>query len=420
MAKKINRIFRGGELPTGWPCGSMLFAAIFSAGIAPAMAAVDLSGGATIGVEHNSNPIALSDRQAQDYLTRGVIKSQDDTVKRLTANVAGKTAVNEPTQLQLQASYSKLENIHFNTLDHSEYNFAGDLDWKPSQAFDAALLGSQSRVPVELNDIGGQAVVQKTSSHVESTLRLRPTPSWQFSLTPSWYELKLPLPGSGNFKLNESSGSVGLGYLGAGSLVPGFFVTESQGRYSGIDNATRYEQRGLGISLNYRVTAFSSFSLSAGQAKRTTHLIEPSKNPQAVSLEGTQSDVTGSLAYQRELSVKTSIHVSVFRNFQPYTVGVNTTVGTGSDGGITWNPTSKLSAKLDGGFVRVATNGLELTPTVNVREDLERHLSLGVKYLATRQMSLSTFLTRSVHNSNVRYGVFNQTIAGLELTVSVD
>ena len=139
-----------------------------------------------------------------------------------------------------------------------------------------------------------------------------------------------------------------------------------------------------------------------------------------MSLEGTQSDVTGSLAYQRELSVKTSIHVSVFRNFQPYTVGVNTTVGTGSDGGITWNPTSKLSAKLDGGFVRVATNGLELTPTVNVREDLERHLSLGVKYLATRQMSLSTFLTRSVHNSNVRYGVFNQTIAGLELTVSVD
>ena len=119
MAKKINRILRGSELPTGWLGAAMLFAAIFSAGIAPAMAAVDLSGGATIGVEHNSNPIALSDRQAQDYLTTGVIKNQDDTVKRLTVNVAGKTAVNEPTQLQLQASYSKLENIHFDTLDHS-------------------------------------------------------------------------------------------------------------------------------------------------------------------------------------------------------------------------------------------------------------------------------------------------------------
>src|SRR5882757_4838392 len=82
-----KRTLRGSELPTGWSTVAILLAATCAAGIGPARAAIDLSAGATIGVEHDSNPLELSNSQAQDFLARGFITSKDDTVRHLTANV---------------------------------------------------------------------------------------------------------------------------------------------------------------------------------------------------------------------------------------------------------------------------------------------------------------------------------------------
>lgn len=416
-----KRILRGSELPTGWSTATIVLAAT-CAGISPAAhAAIDLSAGVTVGAEHDSNPIELSNSQAQDFLNRGFITRQDDTVKRLTANVGATTgSINDPTHLQLQAKYTKVDNVHFDTLDHTEYNFGGNLDWKPSQVFDISLQGSQNRAPVGLNDVGGQRVVQQTSSLAEGTLRLRPTPNWQLSLTPRWYSNELPLPGSTNFELRESSGSLGLGYLGAGPLVPGLYVTQARGRYSGIVNATRYQQTSYGFTLNYKVTDFSSFSLFAGHTQRTTHLIVPSNNAQALLLEGTKPAYTGSLTYQRQLSVKTRINVGVFRDFQQYDVGVNTRLATGFNGEANWAPTARLSVTLNTLLVRSTISGLQAAGSTDDRHDLERSYSVGLKYLATRLVSLHPYLTRRVHNSTARTAVFDKTIAGLELTVSVD
>jgi hypothetical protein len=384
------------------------------------MAALKLSAGATIGVEHDNNPIELSQSQAVDFLARGFISSQGDTVKRLTANVAAVTGVNGPAQLQVHAIYSKVDNVHFDTLDHTEYGVGSNLNWKPSQVFDVSLQATQNRAPVGLNDIGGQRVVQQTSRLAEGTLRVRPTPHWQFSFTPRWYDNELPLPGAGNFELRESSGSVAVGYLGAGRLVPGLYVTESRGRYSGIDNATRYQQRSVGFSLNYKVTGFSSFSLFAGHTQRTSHLIVPAITPLAVSLEGTKPAYTGSLNYQRQLSVKTRFDIGVSRDFQQYDVGVNTKVATGFNGDINWAATPRLSVTVNSLLIRSNINGLQVAGTIDDRIDLERSGSLAVTYLATPRVSLRTYITRRVHNSNVRFGVFNRTIAGLELTATID
>lgn len=411
----------GSELPKGWSTAAIVFSATCIVGSSPALAAIDLSAGATVGVEHDSNPLELSDAQAQDFKARGFIARQDDTVKRLTGTVGAVSgSVNEPTHIQLQGKYSKVDNVYFDTLDHTEYNLGGNLDWKPSRVFDISLQGSQNRAPVGLNDIGGQRVVQQTSTLAEGALRLRPMPDWQISLTPRWYRNELPLPGAGNFALRESSGTLGLGYLGAGPLVPGVFVTDSTGTYSGIVNATRYKQRSYGVSLNYKVTDFSSFSLFAGHTERTTHLIEPTTNAQALLLEGTRPAYTGSLAYQRQLSVKTRVTLSIFRDFQQYDVGVNTRLANGFNGELTWAPTARLSMTVNAQLVKSTIEGLEAAGSTDEREDLERSVSVGVKYLATRFISLHPYLTRRVHNSTARSAVFDKTVAGLELTVSID
>lgn len=412
-------MLRGSALPAGWPSAAILFTATCAVGIGPAMAAIDLSAGASVGGEYNSNPIELSKEQELAFEASG-FSVGDDTARRLTANVAADSGVNNPLYLGLHALYTRMDYVNIDSLDHTEYDIGGKLDWKPGQLYDVSLEASQIRVPIGLNDVGGTRTVQQTSTMAFGTLRVRPTPNWQLGLTPSWYQNKLPLNGADDFELTESSGALQLDYLGAGKLVPGLVVKESRGKYSQVENATRYKQQSAGIALNYKVMDFSSFSLFAGYTRRTTHLLEPTDEPLALGLEGTKSGFTGRLSYQRQLSVKTGINVNVFREFQQYDVGVNTTVGTGFDGGLTWKPTAKLSATVGGGAVWMTINGLQIARTTDERKDLERRFSLSLEYFATQRISLRTYATRRLHNSTIRTGVFNQTIAGLELSAAFD
>ena len=208
-----------------------------------------------------------------------------------------------------------------------------------------------------------------------------------------------------------------LDYLGAGRLVPGLVVNESKGTYSGIAIATRYKQQSVGVSLNYKVTDFSSFSLFAGHTQRTTHLVVPSNDPLALAFEGTKPAYTGSLTYQRQLSVKTSINLSTFRNFQQFNAGVNTTVDTGFAAGIIWKTTPKLSTTLDLRYDRSTISGLQ-DATGDERKDLVRSNSLSFKYSAAHLVSLRSYFMRRTRSSNVRSAQFDANVAGLELTAA--
>jgi hypothetical protein len=386
----------------------MVLAAICAGGMGPAMAAIDFSGGGTIGVEHDSNPLEISNAN-----------QVDDTTQRLTANAAVNGG-DGPIHAKLQALYRHVKYDRFNTLDHSEYNLSGGLDWKPGQVFDVSLQASQIRVPVSLADIGGAQSTQQTSRQAQGTLRVRPTPRWQLSLTPGWSEFETPLPGARNFQLRENSTTASLDYLGAGRLIPGLAVNETKGTYSGIVNATRYEQRTVQGTLNYQVTTFSKFSLSAGHTERTTHLLAPTNDPLALALEGTKPAFTGTLVYQRELSVKTSINIGAFRDFQPYNAGVNTAVVSGFTAGAVWKPTLKLSASVDSRFAWFTISGVQVASTVGDRRDLLRTYSLGLTYLASRRMSLHGYLGRRMRNSTVRPAIFDGTTAGLEFAITLD
>jgi hypothetical protein len=63
---------------------------------------------------------------------------------------------------------------------------------------------------------------------------------------------------------------------------------------------------------------------------------------------------------------------------------------------------------------------VQVGATIRDREDLVRSFSLGVNYLATRRVSVRGYTTRTIRNSTVRSALFNDTIAGVELTATVD
>lgn len=384
-----------------------------------AVAGMDLSAGATVGIEHNTNVFDLSGRE--DAALSGSSDKRSDTANRLTAMVGAKTDDQGPLQADLRAQYSKIDSFHFDSQDRSEYTFTGNLDWKPGTLFDVSLRGSRTRQPLSLADVGGSQATLQTSSEVQGTLRVRPVPSWQIGLTPGWRETRTPLPGAQDFKLRENSGTVALDFLGAGRVVPGISASRAKGVNSAIANPTRYEIESVQGTLNYKATGFSNFSLAAGHTRRQTRLIFPSSDPLALANDRDDSGFTTTIAYQRQLSVKTNLNIAVFREFQQFDVGVNPTVDTGFRGGVSWAPTPKLVFALNTEHRWSTIEGLRVGGSVGQRKDLLRSFGIDAGYLASQRFSLRTYANRRLRNSDRSYNdQFNGWLGGVELTFKVD
>jgi hypothetical protein len=405
--------------PTGCSASAILLAAACVASIRPAAAAVDLSAGVTAGTQYDTNARQLASIESPVPTDDGKI-FRDDISMFISANVAAAVGGDGPLQGRAQVSYSHSESMRLDTLGHDDYSIGAGLNWRPGQVFDVSLQASQDRLPLGLADIGGNELAQQSSRRVEGTLRLRPTPRWQLSLTPGWSESKTALPDATDFRLRETSGTASIEFLGAGRLVPGIAVSESESRYSGIENATRYNQRSVQGTLSYRLTQVSAFSLAAGQTRRSTHLIDPSTDPTAVANEGTSTAFTGSLSFSRQLTAKTGVNVNVFRNFQQYDAGVNRSIGTGFNAGVNWAATAKVSVGLDTSFTWSTIENVPFGDTTTERKDLVRAYSLSTNYLATRSVSITTRLTRTIRRSEIWTDQFNGTSASVQLSIRFD
>jgi hypothetical protein len=252
---------------------------------------------------------------------------------------------------------------------------------------------------------------------VQSTFRVRPTPQWQLSLTPARSETRSDLPAAPDFRLVENGGEVAVGFIGAGPLVPGVVVREKKGRYSGIVNPTRYDEKTAGFTLDYKLTDVTNLAAYFGKSRRNTELIDASTDPQALALQGERSGVSYSLALRRTLSVKTSVDLQVFRRFEPYAAGVNTSIGTGFRAGANWAPTPRISTTLDLAQTWSSIDDYLVGGVLVTRKDVMRTISTGANYRATPLLTIEARLTRNVRSSDVPTVEYNNFLVNLGFTV---
>lgn len=376
------------------------------------MAAVDLSGGVSVGLDYNTNAYERSTREGPIV---------DDTSTIMTARVGAKTRGEGPLRAQLQGQYTLVDSFHIDPMDRGQHAFDGSVEWSPIRLFDISVAALHSRLPFSLADGGGERAILQTTSQAQATLRLRPTPRWQIGFTPVWNETKTPLLYAPGFMLRQNSGSVSLDFLGATRLVPGILVTQAKGVNSGIVNATRYKTDTVQGTLNYRVTDITNFSLSLGHSRNTTSLLTPSNSPGALASEGTRSGFSGTLSIQRQLSIKTGMNIRAYRTYQQYDAGVNPAVSTGVGGGLTWAATQRLSVGLDSQYTWTTIEGLQLGGIIGKRKDLLRTYTMSVGYIATRRFSLGIYAARRVRNSGNSFSdQYNGYNGGFTLTVAVD
>jgi hypothetical protein len=382
------------------------------------MAAVDISGSVAVGGQYDTNARQLGGTELPPPTADSI--ARDDVATFVTAGVNAALGATGPLSANLSASYTHSESMRQDELSHDDYTFSAGMAWTPSQAFNLALLATQDRLPLGLADVGGNQSTPQTSQRYQATVRVRPTPRWQLSLTPGWSETRTPLQDAEDFRVIETSAGASMEFIGAGRLVPGISASRGKSRYSGIEDATRYTQETVQGTLSYRLTEVTAFSLSAGKSWRTTQLRAPTNDPAAIGNEGRESSFTGSLSTFRQLTPKTSVNLNVFRNFQYFDAGVNLSVGTGFSAGVNWAATPKTSAALSVSHSWSNIDNFEINGVAITRKDLLRSYTLGISYLATRSVSLSTNVTRQVRNSRILAEQYNSTIAGVSLSVRFD
>lgn len=386
------------------------------------MAAADVSAGASIGVVHNTNPIELSTIEAHAFSPNG--KSDlDDTSTVWSANIGATVGEGGPLRLRLRALYSHTESRRFDRLGHDDYNVGSSVDWRPTRVFDMSLGAEQFRSPIRQADAGGTRATQRTTTTINATARLHPTPKWQFSVSPSWSRIDLPLESAPDFRYRETSASASLSYVGA-RLSPGLTVSQSRSSASNIGGATRYRQQTIWGTLNYTTPGRTTLGLSIGRTERTTDVLE-SNDPSRPAVDGKDAGVSGALSLQRQLSVKTSVDISANRSYEQYEAGVNLALNTGFNVGVNWNPTRRIGVSLRTENVwSTIDEAPQTTPVSSTpggkRKDMLRSYTLNVTYQVARSVSVGTYVSRRVRRSEVWFDQFNGTLFGISLAAQID
>jgi len=404
-------------------CSATVAAAALLTGAAePALAATFFSPFATVGYEHNSN-LFMRPSSAPPFAAQG-ITALGDTILDYEGGMSGEYDWG-PDRLTLDASATRDQYDRFSFLNHYEYLFDGDLDWRLGPVVDGTATLRQSRYMAPFTNTFTTMLLLNTDRTASVEVRVLMTPEWRLDLTPELHELDTPLPGFPDFKLLETIGTAGLDYLGFGKLTAGVLFAADSGRYEEIAAATRYQQREFDLTANYKVSGFSAFSASAGYTSRNSEANPLDSVPAPVGVGafagyagtvGTTSGATGSLTYERQFTGKTSGHLSLFRRVDSYVAGANPEIGTGGEVGVTWKADPKITVSLSYGLTRDQIEGGLIVVNAANRTDRTQTATFDVRYAALSWLTIRPYVNWDKANSTFTLGNYSATVLGVEVT----
>lgn len=382
-----------------------------------ASALTDFSPYALVGVEHNTNVFARPS-DVPPFASSGNTQL-GDTFERYVAGLDAWFAWSRE-KLSLEASGERFEYGRFDALDHYEHKLDGRFDWHLGSLLDGVFEYTDSRQMQALADTLSDQLELQNDRSATATVRTLVTPRWRIDVAPKWHELDSPLPQYPNFGLREKGAAGSLNYLGINKLTAGVRVEYTDGSYHQIVAATKYHQTTTQATADYAVTGLSSFTGQLGYTTRSNSLVDPAEAPTGSAglggVVGNTSALTGLLGFRRQLSVKTSLSLSVFREVDSYVAGANSELGTGGDATLTWDPDVKFSIAA---HYRHATQSIKGTLAIadfQNRTDHSNIADLYVKYHVTRWLTLRPYVSRDQRSSNFKQADYTSVRFGVDLT----
>jgi hypothetical protein len=371
---------------------------------------------AIVGAEYNSNVFELPNGSVAP--NGG---SPSDTIENYLVGATLDGHWGQET-LTLSGDARHLTYKSFSELSHNEYSLLGKLSWHAASTFDGELGYSFKRYAAQFADTLTTQLELNTDELASATFAVHVTPQWRISVIPQWHSLDTPLPLYPDFRLHESIGSLAIDYLGIARLTAGARFDYTDGKYTGIVDATKYQQLTSSLTAKYRVTGLSDFNGELGYTRRDSRA-----NPggsvggtpgqtEPAGVVGTTAVFTGRLFYDRELTAKTGISIGAFREVDSYVAGANTMIGIGGEFVLRWKPDIKFDTGL---VLRTEKDSIEGTVANANFTDIDqktRSAHLVVEYFWNSWLTLRAHAGRDERISNLSEANFAATTAGLEFT----
>jgi hypothetical protein len=368
---------------------------------------------ATAGAEYDSNVFA------------GVGAPQGEELFHIIGGMAADYQSGQ-NDVGVNAAITRLIYDHLVGLDNTEYNLGGHLTWHFGPVISTDINYTYNHFMAPFAQTLTTQLEMDTDQLGSVALHVAMTPEWRLDLTPMIHEADLPLPGYQEFHLQEKVGTAALNYLGLGRTTVFVSGTYTDGDYTGIPDATKYQGTDMALGAVYKVTGLSDFNGQVGYTVRDTQLNPAGNVPvvggaaplgAAAGLAGTTEAVTYRLYYDRQLTAKTGFSVGAYRAINSYVAGANAEVGTGGELDLRWLPDAKFNVAM---VFKVEQDTFVGNVVVQQnfpnRADLQGTTNFQVTYSALAWLSARAYVTYTDRTSNFAQANYVGWILGLELT----
>ena len=381
-----------------------------------AFAQLETTATASATVEHNSNIFALADATPTPAPYAGSAKGT--TVTTLSADI-------QPTyrwsrqRLNLDFRASNVRYGAFETLNHHELRGAADLLWELGTLLDGDLGASRERRMVPFSDLQTTELVLETDTRGTATLNFQLDRHWRLETGATARRTDEPRKGLPSLALRESYYSAAIKFSEQGDVFVGLLADRYNGQFSGTTGLISDSINGV---VDYhRTTAHLVAERKAGKNDLVHGEIGYTQTDSGTSIRHPR-EVTGALAYLRELTGKTSIDLKASREVSANVSNASQEVASIGDLGLKWHATGKIDIAVDGRISRSTFPGWSLVNAGQgtsgngiVRADKVQSLSVQLVYSILPRLSISPYAKLQKRRSNIDAYTYSESIYGLEI-----
>jgi hypothetical protein len=358
--------------------------------------------------EHDSNLFDLSNAEPEVVGAHGPTLS--DNVLKIRA---GFDSAYDWSQQELFAIVEGRRFIYdnFSELSHDEYLLHGGLKWKLDSVLDGIVDYQRERSMVSFlqyneTQFASTQVFLQLQSIATASINLQVTPEWRLESQGELNDLKSPRPGLLNLDLREDSIHEALRYLGFANLSAGLDVQYLDGRFENGDflETPNYHESSAALAADYTLSGLSVFHGAVGYSDRTQ------------AQGGSISGLTGLVAYQRDLTGKTSINLKLSRAINTYLTSAAPEVDTAAEIDLTWSATNKI--KVAAGYQYLHSNyaAADIIGFLSAaRVDHMQTPTFSVKYQPVDWLLVHPYFQYQSRVSTVNLYTFDGTVVGIEL-----
>jgi hypothetical protein len=365
---------------------------------------------ALAGVEHDSNIFYLPDGTFATLGTGGTGRS--DTIEKAILGLNADYLWDRQIA-DADAEFRRFQYQNFSQLDHDEYLLTGSLKWKTASRLNGALTLRRERNMVPFIESVGTSLYLQTLQSESASINVRMAPEWLLENTATDMRLTSPRFDFPDLSQHEFSLHEAIRYLGISNLRAGLTADFADGQFdhTGQPPVLKYRQTSAQLACNYILSGQPAFDAAVGYSWRD-------------EISGLRvAAASWLIAYNRALTGKTSVKISLSRAINSYVSTATSEIDTAASIGVSWRPTKKITidasyALTGSNFPNFAMLGSSLVSGVD-RRDHYSQILLDVTYSAFRRLSIHPYLRYQKRSSNLDSYQFNANSVGIELRASL-